>query len=285
MSAGDVRVHVPYRRGLPPMRRYLRDVWDRRQFAYYIARSELKARHLDTWFGQLWTVLNPLLLGAVYFLLVGVIFSSGRGYDFFVNLLAGLFAFYFTRNAVGSGASSVVSGGSLVTSSTLPRVILPLSSTILSVMLYLPTLLVYAGFHAVGVAIADMPVAPAIVLVPVIIALQWFINLGLTLGVAVANVYFRDTTAFLPYVLRIWLYVSPVLYRPSDLPDSVPAFVTWILWANPLTPPLEAWHQILSDGTWPDPLLLLASLGWGIVLTIVGARLFISRERDFAVRL
>ncbi len=268
------------------MRQYLTDVWDRRQFAFHIARSELKARHLDTWFGQLWTVLNPLLLGGVYFLLVGVIFSSGKGFGFLVNLLAGLFAFYFTRNAVGSGASSVVSGGSLVTSSTLPRLILPLSSTLLSVMLYLPTLLVYALFHGAAMATgSDLTVGPWLLLVPVVIALQSLMNFGLAMIFATANVYFRDTSAFLPYMLRIWLYVSPVLYRPSDLPANVPNVIHWIIWANPLTPPLEAWHQILSDGRWPDPLLLLASLGWGLALILVGGRLFISRERDFAVRL
>jgi hypothetical protein len=66
----DHHVYEPHRVGLPPMRSYLRELWRRRQFAFEMSRTTLRAQHFDTAFGQLWLVLNPLLLTCVYFLLV-----------------------------------------------------------------------------------------------------------------------------------------------------------------------------------------------------------------------
>ena len=277
-----VRVYEPHRRGLPPLRQYLRDMWEHRQFAFYVSRADLKARHFDTWFGQLWTVLNPLLLGMVYFLLVGVIFSSGDSdLGFLVTLLGGLFAFYYTRNALATGASSVVGGGAMVTSTSLPRAILPLSSTITSLLLYLPTLVVLAGFHIA----ASKPVSLPMVLLPVVVVVQTVFNFGLAMLFGALTVYFRDTASFLPYVLRLWLYVSPVLYRPAGIPDGAPDIVRVIVWANPLTPMLEAWHRILSDGAWPEASLWLAAVAWAFGILVVGFLFFVSREREFAVRI
>lgn len=277
-----VRVYEPHVRGFPPLREYLADLWEHRQFAFFVSRAELKSRHFDTWFGQLWTVLNPLLLGMVYFLLVAVIFASeSSDLDFLVTLLGGLFAFYYTRNALGSGASSVIGGGALVTSTALPRATLPLSTTITSLLLYMPTLLVLAGFHI----LASKPVAWSMVALPAVIAVQTIFNLGLAMLFGALTVYFRDTASFLPYILRLWLYVSPVLYRPSTIPDNAPDFVRIIVWANPLTPMIEAWHRILSDGAWPEPWLWAASSAWALVTLVVGFLFFVSREREFAVRI
>ena len=72
-SARERHVYEPHRVGLPPLRPYVRELWRRREFAFELARTKLRAQHFDTAFGQLWLVLNPLLLGGVYFLLVDIL--------------------------------------------------------------------------------------------------------------------------------------------------------------------------------------------------------------------
>src|SRR4029453_14707261 len=82
-------VYEPHKIGLPPLGPYLRELWRRREFAREMARTNLRAQHFNTAFGQLWLVLNPLMLAAVYFLLVYILRSGSRGGDFFAHLLAG----------------------------------------------------------------------------------------------------------------------------------------------------------------------------------------------------
>jgi teichoic acid transport system permease protein len=99
--------------------------------------------------------------------------------------------------------------------------------------------------------------------------------------VAALQVYFRDVKNFMPYVLRIWLYASPVLYYASE----VPARYEFVLKANPLGGLLSAWSDVLNLGRAPAASDLLLGLAWGVVLFVGGALYFMSRERDFAVRL
>ncbi len=85
--------YLPFKAGLPPMGSYLRSLWKRRAFISEFARSELRNQNFGTVFGQLWLVLNPLLLSGVYFLLIFVIGGSSDSTRF-GHLTASLFLFY-----------------------------------------------------------------------------------------------------------------------------------------------------------------------------------------------
>src|SRR3954471_20003822 len=87
-------VYEAYIVGLPPLRPYLREAWRRREFAVELSRTKLRAQHYDTVFGQLWLVLNPLLLAGVYFILVDIIRQGERPQGFMAHLIAGIFAYY-----------------------------------------------------------------------------------------------------------------------------------------------------------------------------------------------
>lgn len=267
--------------GLPPLRRYMRRVWQGRTYLYFRTRAELKAQHFDSWFGQLWVVLNPMLLALVYWLLFTIIRRSSHGFDFLTFLVGGLFAYYFTRNSGQSGATSVTAGGNLIANTTLPRVLLPMSSVLTALLLFLPGLAVYGVMHV----FAGFPVGGQLLALIPLLAIQIVFNLGLALALSTVTVYFRDTSSFLPYLFRLLLYLSPVLYRFDEIRGTSaagPAHV--ILRMNPLYPILESWHQVLSDGRWPDQGLFVMALLWAVGSLLLGGWLFLSRERDFAVR-
>src|SRR4051794_10982812 len=82
---GEVHVYEPHRVGLPPMGSYARELWRRRQFAFEMSRTTLRAQHFQTVLGQLWLVLNLLLLTFVYFLLVDILRHGTRGPVFFAT--------------------------------------------------------------------------------------------------------------------------------------------------------------------------------------------------------
>ena len=271
------QVYEPHRIGLPPLRPYLRELWRRRQFAFELARTQLRAQHFNTALGQLWLVVNPLLLAFIYFLLVEIVGGGDRGPKFLAHLMAGLFAFYFVSSSVTLGARSVVGGGRLILNTAFPRTLLPLASVVTSFMRFLPTLLVYAVMHG----IAGLPVGLHLFWVLPLFALLVVFASGVSMLAAAAQVYFRDLASFLPYVTRIWLYVSPVLYYVREVPERFKP----ILALNPLYPLLGSLSDVVNEGRAPSGALMVAGLAWTAGALVFGGLFFISREREFAVRL
>jgi teichoic acid transport system permease protein len=274
---GERHVFVPHSVGLPPLGSYVRELWRRREFAMELARTKLREQNFDTVFGQLWLVLNPLLMALVYFLLVDIIRAGGHRHpDFFAHLVAGLFVFQIIHNALTVGVRSVTKGGRLILNSAFPRALLPLSAVITSFMRFLPMIVVYIPIHIAS----GLPVNANTLFVIPILALILFMAAGLAMLVSAAQVYFRDLSNFLPYVLRIWLYVSPVLYFAENVPQKY----KWLLDVNPLGPLLTAWSDALF-GIRPDATALLGGLAWGLGIFVAAGLFFLSREREFAVRL
>ena len=270
-------VYEPHKIGLPPLGPYVRELWRRREFAREMARTNLRAQHFNTAFGLFWLVLNPLLLAAVYFLLVYILRSGSRGVDFFAHLLAGLFAYYFISDSIRLSVKSVTGGGRLILNTAFPRALLPLSAVITAFMRFLPTLIVYIPVHI----IAGLPVGPSLLWIFPLIFLMFVMASGAAMLVSALQVYFRDVKNFLPYFLRIWLYASPVLYYAKEVPDGI----RWILVVNPLGGLLTAWSDVIILGHAPEADALALSVAWAFAIFVVGAGFFISREREFAVRL
>lgn len=137
---GKVQIYEPFKGGLPPVIPYFSDVWRRREFISAYSRSELRAQNFGSFFGQLWLILNPLFLAFVYFLLI-IVLGGNTDSERFAHLTAGLFLFYFITNSMMAGSKSITSGGKLVLNSAFPRLILPISATVISFFKFLPTFL------------------------------------------------------------------------------------------------------------------------------------------------
>lgn len=238
----------------------------------------MRAQHLDTVFGRLWLVLNPLLLAAVYFVLVDIIRKGpSRGEDFLAHLIAGIFAYYFVSGSVRDGARTVTRRGRLVLNTAFPRMLLPISSVIGHFLRFLPTLAIFAVVHVV----TGLPVTANLLFVVPLIALFTLVAVGLSTFVSTLQVYFRDLAQFLPYMLRLWLYLSPILYFADEVPEKYEIFI----WLNPIGALLTAWSDVLVMGETPSLLTWGVALAWAVGLVLVGGLFFMSRERDFAVRL
>lgn len=281
-KTSTVRVYDS-RRKHPPIRPYLIDTFSHLQFAYEKARLDLRAAHKDTWFGRLWNILNPLLLGVVYWLLVDVIFGKGgnmfdrEGFKTLAQILGGLFLFSLPSGALSLGARSIVGGGTFVLNTRLPRMILPIGSVISSFLTFAPSLGVYALFHL----IAGFPLGPHLLWTIPVIAILIITSLGLAMGFAMLNVYFRDVASFLPYVIRIWLYLTPIIYLYTNIPSSL----AWTMYVNPIGAAFASWQEVLFVGSRPAYHFLAIAAGWAIVCLVGGGFMFLRREREFAVRI
>ncbi|MBI3429096.1 MAG: ABC transporter permease [Actinobacteria bacterium] len=275
MKPVPVEVYEPFKAGLPPLRRYWRLLWARRAFISEYSRSELHEKHFDSVFGQVWLILNPLLLSGVYFLLIVII--GGQSDKFrYGHLTASLFLFYFVANSMTAGSKSVVKGQKLILNTAFPRIMLPISAAYISFIRFLPTVLVFfvirtaMGFPFGWAMLWAIPVA----------AITGILALGLSILISCANVYFRDIGSFLPYFSRTWLYLSPILYEVSALKPKLRSIEAF----NPLFPILDSWSRSIVRNEAPQAASLLQGLAWALGILLVGTYFFLSRERDFAVR-
>jgi ABC-type polysaccharide/polyol phosphate export permease len=251
----------------------------RRRFIWHLARTDLKAEHYDSAIGQLWVILDPLLLAAVYFLLRTVVKPVGTGVNrnaIIAHLLWAVFVFTFVSNTMMAGARSLLNGRGLILNASFPRMALPLVSVVKGIFDFLPTIFIYFVFAlALG-----QPFGSALFMLPVILVIITVMTLGLCLLFAPAMVFFRDTVGFLPYITRIWLYVTPVLYFVREIPPKLVPYLRW----NPLYPSYAALEQIFR-AHWPSPTYVAAASAWALGFFFVGIIAFLARERDFAVRL
>lgn len=272
-----VQVFEPHRAGLPPLRTYIVEFWRRREFAAELSRSTMQAAHSTTFFGRLWLVINPLLLAGVYFLLVFILSGANRGADYFTHLVGSLFAFYFVQGSMAGGVKSVVGGGRLILNTAFPRLLMPFTATWTSFLRFYPTMIVFAViFFLAGLR----PNWVTLLAIPALLLLVIF-ALGLSALMAALQVYFRDTSSFLPYFTRMWLYISPIIYFAEDVPSQLAPFMP----ANPLYSLLGVWGDVLVRGELPPAWMWIAASAWAIVTFVGGSLFFMSRERDFAVRL
>ena len=245
--------YSPHRVGLPPLGNYLRELWHRRAFAAEMSRATMRSDYTSTFFGQAWLILNPLLLAGVYYLLITII----RGHHdpaLFVHLTLGLFAFSLVSSALVSGAGSVINSGRLLVNTAFPRLLLPISVVRTAFFRFLPTVPVYLVFHL----IFAMPWHPRMLLSLYFLATMVLFATGLAAFFAAVQVKFRDTSSFLPYFVRIWMYISPILWLPERVAHVGPTLRT-VIQLNPMYAMLGGYSDLVQEGVVPDPFMWISA--------------------------
>jgi len=268
------------RRTIGAARKYLTDLWARREFAWYLAMGNLKARNATTTLGLFWWVLNPLLLGAVYWLVFGVLFDRGEvdGVAFLPFLLSGIFPFFFTQQAMTAGVNSITANAKLLANINFPRLTLPLSAILESFVGFLTSIGVY--FAIVGPIDGIWPGWNTLWLFPTV-ALHVVFNFGLATLVARIAVPFRDLNNLVPYFTRLWLYLSPILYPPSFL-DGQAAWVRFGIRLNPLESFLGLYRYALVGMPVDKSSALLLAAAWAFGIAFFGALWFVKYEGRMA---
>jgi teichoic acid transport system permease protein len=221
---------------------YLSDLWHRREFAWYLGMGNLKARNASTVLGLAWWVLNPLLLGGVYYLVFGLLFfSDNRPDNFLAYLLSGIFVFHYTSQALTGGANSILQNSKLLVNLRFPRLILPLANLLESTVGFLASLVV---FYIITLPTGGSSLTFRLIYLIPLVLIHVFFNLGLSAIAARLAVPFRDINNLIPYLSRIWMYLSPILWPLSFLETADPAIARAIQ-LNPMFHILAVYRQVL----------------------------------------
>lgn len=258
-----------------PLSEYVREVWRHRQFAFAVPAGELRAQNMDTLLGNLWHLLNPLLLIATYYFVFGIILDTSRGVDNFIGFLAvGVFMFHYTQKSVTSGARSIVGNESMMRSLHFPRAILPISSVIGQTLAFVPALGVML---TVAIATGESIRLAWLLLLP-ILTFQAFFNLGATFLAARLTTAFRDVENVLPYVFRLTFYMSGILYPVTTVLDDPLLLKVFNL--NPMYAFATIARGLLLQLPAPAS-VWWSALGWSVALFLLGTIYFRRGEQSY----
>lgn len=272
----------PHRAGLPPLIPYFRELWHRRYFAAEMSKATMRGDNTSTFFGQAWLVLNPLMLALIYYVLITLIRRGGREPDFLAHLTLAIFAYTMVATSINSGAKSVTTSGKLLINTAFPRLLIPLSAVRTAFYRFLPTIPVYFVFHLIYLPASTWH--PRMILSLFFLGTMIVFAMGLAAFFSALQVYFRDTSQFLPYFTRIWMYLSPVLWLPEHV-VSLPRGIQTVIQINPLYSMLSGYESLMQGGGIPPLFTWITAAAWALGSVVVGFLYFISREREFAVRL
>jgi teichoic acid transport system permease protein len=193
----------------PPALKYLRMLWQRRQFITGFATASNVAMYSEARLGQLWQVLTPLLNAAVYFLIFGLLLGVNRGVpDYVPFLVTGIFVFNFTQRSCLTASTVMRANLPLIRALPFPRACLPLGYVIIE----LQQLLLSFGVLFVIILAYGEPFTWYWFLILPVLVLQTLFNVGCAFILARWGSGFDDVSQLLPFIVRTWFYASGVIF-------------------------------------------------------------------------
>jgi teichoic acid transport system permease protein len=261
-----------------PLRRYLAEMWARRDFAIALPAEQLRASHQNTLLGNIWHLANPLLSTAVYYLIFVEILKLNRGVDnTIVWLMAGIFAFGLTNKCVSAGATSIANGQGLMRSIRFPRALLPLSVVVAQLMTF--------GFQLAILVIVTLATGESVswrwLALPAVVVGHSLLNLGAALIAARLNESFRDVENIIPFVMRLATYMSGVMFPIARFVDEDEhGWIATVIKLNPMIALLDLYRWVfLGLPVTADELTRLAVVT--VVVLVFGFYFFRSAESRY----
>jgi lipopolysaccharide transport system permease protein len=252
------------------------ELWRWRELFLALIVRDIAVRYKQTAIGIAWVVIQPLATVAVFSFLLGKIGNvptGGLPYPLFA--FAAMVPWQVFSRALVEGSMSLAGNRSLVTKVYFPRILMPAAAVFGGAVDFGITLLILL---AMMMWFGFVP-SWQILLTPALLALALLTSLGVALWLSALNVLYRDVQFVLPFLAQIWLFLTPVLYPASVIPEK------WrLLYAmNPMVTVTESFRwAVLSGATAPEPLMLLVSTATVFIVLLSGIAYFRHVEREMA---
>lgn len=260
------------------VRGHLRELYAARELLLVWTRREFRVRYSQSLLGVAWVLLQPLALMLIFTVVFSTFLSvPTEGVPYPVFAYTALLPWTFFASALGTAIPSLANNFTLVSRIYFPREVLPLANIVTSLIDFLIASILLVGM----LVVYRIEITAYILLVPVLIAVQLTLTVGLGLAGAAANVFYRDVRYVVPLVLQIWLYLSPVIYPP----EVVPARLQPLYFLNPMAALIDGYRRVILYGEPPQwGYLMIAAVASvaTLVLAFVG---FKRAERKFADRI
>jgi lipopolysaccharide transport system permease protein len=253
----------------------LAELREYRELLFFFVWRDVKVRYKQTVLGALWAVIQPLLTTFFFALLFGRFGGMSKQVSgpYALHVFVGMMPWTFFSNAVTLAANSMVGSSHLITKVYFPRILVPASSIVSSLVDF------GISFLVLAVMMAAYGVAPTwrIVTMPLFVAGTVVAATGAGVLFAALIVTYRDVRYVLTFVMQLWLFASPVLYTL----DIIPPQYRWWYAINPIAGMISGFHTSLLGGPFPLDVIAISTITTA-VLAFAGVRYFLQVERRFA---
>ena len=253
----------------------LKEVWNHRELLYFLTKRDIKVRYKQTFLGGLWAIIQPFLTMVVFTLFFGRLAkmpSDGIPYPIFVY--AGVLPWSYFANALSTSGNSLVGNATLISKVYFPRLIIPASASLAGLLDFFVALLVLGAMMAYYHYIPNL----GIFLFPLLVGLTFLCAVGVGLWLSALNVQYRDIRYAIPFIIQLWMFLSPVIYPVSIVEEQY----RWLLALNPMGGVIKAYRASLLGHQPIDWFLLSLSTAIILILLLSGLYYFRRMERTFA---
>jgi len=251
-----------------------RELWTYRELFFILTMRDIKVRYKQTVLGAAWAVIQPLTTMVIFTIIFGRLAKiPSEGYPYPVFVYTGLLPWTFFANAVSTSSNALVNASTLISKIYFPRFIVPLSSLgvgLVDLMISMGILLLLMFFYDIAWTIR-------ILIVPFLMMGVFVTVLGIGLFFSALIVTYRDFRFVIPFMVQIWMYVTPVVYGVG----FIPAKWRWLLFLNPMTGYIDNFRAAFlgKPFNW-DSLSIAVTLS--LLLLGIGVAYFGKVERRFA---
>jgi lipopolysaccharide transport system permease protein len=257
-------------------RHYWRDLWRYRELFVFLAWRDLLVRYKQTTIGILWALIRPLVTMLVFTLVFGKLAKlPSDDVPYPIMVFVALLPWYFFSNAFTDAGNSLVNNSSMISKIYFPRLIIPVSAVIVSFVDFLISGLILIGLMIWYEFVPDW----RIFTLPIFICIAFAAAMGTGLWIAALNVKYRDFRHLIPFIVQIGLYISPVGFSSSIVPEK------WrLLYSlNPMVGVIDGFRWAILGGNtqiyWPGFILSTALV---MMILVSGIYYFRRTERKFA---
>lgn len=260
--------------GFPSIGQTLGELSHHRELLYFLVWKDIKVKYKQTMLGIAWAIVQPLLGMVLFTLLFGRVAqlpSDGLPYPLFYY--ASLLSWTYFSTALILASNSLITNTNLITKVYFPRILLPISAVISSLLdLFIASIILF------GLLIFyQIPLTLGLAILPLVLILLAIFTLSLGQLLAALTVNYRDVKHILPFIVQLWLFASPVVYPLS----MVPKHYQWLVSLNPITGIVETSRALIVGRPIPWEALGISCVVT-LALFILGLRYFQSAERRFA---
>ncbi|MBB5870618.1 ABC-2 type transport system permease protein [Allocatelliglobosispora scoriae] len=239
-----------------------------------LVQRDLAVKYQASVLGYVWSLIEPLSMGLIYWFVFGVLFDGrqglGDGENYVLFILSGIFAWQWFSSALGESTTALTNQARLITTIMVPREIFPIGRTAGRFAEYLagiPILIIAA------IILHGSFTWRTLVAIPLAVLLQFVLLIGLSLFLSALNVMMRDVERFIRLAQRILFYCAPIVYPLSKVreTDKLPDWAKTLYEANPLVGIFELQHVAWVGQGWPPASLLITSATGCLIILLFGA--------------
>lgn len=255
----------------------LKELYDYREMIVSLVKKDLRGRYKGSALGFLWTFINPLFQLLIYTIVFSTIMRMGIE-KFYMFLFVALVPWIFFSACLQQGATSIMDNKEMVKKIYFPRLVLPLSFvTSCFVNMLLSFVVIFGVIFVTGFGINFV----ALLFLPLVMLIEYALALGIAFITSACTVYVRDLQHILSIIGLGWMYLTPVVYPSSMVPQK---YLT-LFKLNPMTPIITAYRDILYYKQVPHMNTLIHAAAMGVVLIVAGVVVFDRLQRNFVEEL